>query len=383
MPHQLIANRHRLVSIDLLRAVAAIAVFVFHVSLYAGFDKFILILSVPFSHTSIVVPNVFSLGAAGVSLFFVVSGYCLTLGWFRANASKISVWDYAIRRIARIYPAYAVAILVALAYWLLLAESRRNLLELFADFTAHALFLQGFFPQFFLSLNGVLWSMSTEVQFYLTLPAIYLFAMRRWPTATLLGAFAFSVSVRALVEASTILSAPIEGGVSYAVLISYSLLGRLFEFVAGMWIARSTVSKGPLGINLATTLLLLALAALVRWKGPGWMADPAWGIAFGGLLIWMLRRFEHRAQELCGSSRIVRAAQKFGIASYSFFLIHMPVLLAIQVVPFFVGMSDWARFLYLMAVGTIVTTLLAYWMQKHVEKFWQRRLLKLIRSSAA
>ena len=76
----------RLLSIDLLRAVAAFGVFVFHASLTAGFDKFSLSVHIPGLDRALAIPNFLSLGAMGVSLFFVVSGYCLARSRGRAVA---------------------------------------------------------------------------------------------------------------------------------------------------------------------------------------------------------------------------------------------------------------------------------------------------------
>ena len=76
----------RLLSIDLLRAVAAFGVFLFHASLTAGFDKFSLSVHIPGLDRALAIPNFLSLGAMGVSLFFVVSGYCLARSRGRGNA---------------------------------------------------------------------------------------------------------------------------------------------------------------------------------------------------------------------------------------------------------------------------------------------------------
>ena len=81
----------RLLSIDLLRAVAAFGVFVFHASLTAGFDKFSLSVHIPGLDRALAIPNFLSLGAMGVSLFFVVSGYCLARSRGRAVAELLCI----------------------------------------------------------------------------------------------------------------------------------------------------------------------------------------------------------------------------------------------------------------------------------------------------
>ena len=61
---------------------------------------------------------------------------------------------------------------------------------------------------------------------------------------------------------------PVEGGVSKAVLLNYSLVGRFFEFVLGLVIASWEGKKGGLPrMPLWVVAVLLALAALVLWRG--------------------------------------------------------------------------------------------------------------------
>lgn len=96
----------RLLSIDLLRAVAAFGVFVFHAFLFAGFDKYSLSVSIPGLSRALTMPNFLSLGAMGVSLFFVVSGYCLARSRNRGGSAATTLRGYYVSRPQRIYPAY-------------------------------------------------------------------------------------------------------------------------------------------------------------------------------------------------------------------------------------------------------------------------------------
>lgn len=294
--HPPLARQTRLLSIDVLRAVAALGVFLSHAAGAAGFDKFRLPVVLPFSETSYSIPNPFSLGASGVSLFFLVSGYCLTRSWFQSGASQVELSRYFTARFSRVYPAYLFSLIVTFVIWVLLEGSDAILQEysvgrpgLLFDFAIHSLFLQGFSTASFLSYNGTLWSMATEVQFYVLLPAIFVCMARygHWPLMVL--AFVGCMFVRYFAESIGPLAAPVEGGVAYSVLISYSLVGRLFEFVVGMAVAASQSRGGLPRIRIPVVVLLLIASALLRWKGPGWAVDPVWGISFGGLLLWMLR----------------------------------------------------------------------------------------------
>src|SRR5882757_3494125 len=90
----------RLTGLDALRGVAALMVFVHHVQL-------------PGLHSA-------TLGMdAGVLIFFSLSGYLLYAPFVRARESGVAVdvRGYAVRRVARILPAYLVAAFVIAAVW--------------------------------------------------------------------------------------------------------------------------------------------------------------------------------------------------------------------------------------------------------------------------
>src|SRR6187431_2685888 len=118
------AAADRIPDIDWLRGVAALGVFVFHVTGVAGFPKRTL---PPFSIAGRTFGNILSplsLGASGVSLFFVLSGLCLALQQLRAGRVRLPAGEtgrYFRSRASRIVPAYWVAVLVSAAVTLRLS----------------------------------------------------------------------------------------------------------------------------------------------------------------------------------------------------------------------------------------------------------------------
>src|SRR5262249_17296373 len=101
----------------------------------------------------------------GVALFFVLSGFLLTRPWLAGRPEPPSTKVYAVRRAARILPAYWIALTVVL-----LSTARgtppqgiaRNLLLVQ---TYAGPLLSGFTQT---------WSLCTEVAFYVVLPFIAL-----------------------------------------------------------------------------------------------------------------------------------------------------------------------------------------------------------------
>lgn len=100
-------------------------------------------------------------GDAGVSVFFVLSGYLICASVVRDPA--FSRRTFAIRRAARILPAYYVSLVIALvlvdATPLFTTGGR-------ADVAAHLVLLHGLFPGMRYSINGVWWTLTVEVLFY-------------------------------------------------------------------------------------------------------------------------------------------------------------------------------------------------------------------------
>jgi peptidoglycan/LPS O-acetylase OafA/YrhL len=137
-------------------------------------------------------------GNLGVRIFFVISGFIIT--WLLLQEEKssggISLKNFYIRRIARIFPAYytylAAVFLLDLAG---LINSGGNIQKLL-----NILFLANYGPCE--GPTGVLWSLGVEEQFYLIWPAVFiifrLFAEKRIALITLLGVIVCSTILRGI-----------------------------------------------------------------------------------------------------------------------------------------------------------------------------------------
>jgi peptidoglycan/LPS O-acetylase OafA/YrhL len=171
--------------IDGLRALAVLSVLVYHVD-----------------------PLLLSSGFLGVDIFFVISGYLISLIVFRELAQgEFSFSHFYARRVRRLFPALIAVILACLVFggFALFAEEYQRL-------GRHAVAAISFLLNFLLMreagyFNVVsdakpllhLWSLSVEEQFYLVWPVLLLLAARvRLKTGVLLGAlvvgsFAFAL----------------------------------------------------------------------------------------------------------------------------------------------------------------------------------------------
>jgi len=169
----------RLLSIDMLRGMAALAV-LFHHS-YASFLEEASRQS--FLGAAAWLPM--DLGKRGVELFLVISGFCIHMGYARARSRSQDVrldfvrfWK---RRLLRLYPPYLASMVLSLSVGILYAtmRARREGLPLWppdpygsgawlgADILTHLLMIHIFFYPFSGGLyNGVFWSLALEEQLY-------------------------------------------------------------------------------------------------------------------------------------------------------------------------------------------------------------------------
>ena len=171
--------------IDGLRAVAVMAVVLFHV----GFG--------------------FSGGYVGVDVFFVISGFLITGLILKAQAAgEFSLRDFWLRRIRRLVPALVVLQLVVLAvgFWVLLPRELKDLTD---SSIAQIFMVSNFYfadeldyfagPAELMPLLHT-WSLAVEEQFYLLLPLLLVFCRklsRSWLFALLATVAAGSLAYSA------------------------------------------------------------------------------------------------------------------------------------------------------------------------------------------
>jgi peptidoglycan/LPS O-acetylase OafA/YrhL len=112
-------------------------------------------------------------GSTGVDLFFVLSGFLLSLPYFRG--SPIVLRQFFANRALRILPMYYLMVLIGAAWsgdWHAVVHA-----ALFLDIGLNTLSPFGL----------VWWSLAVEVQFYLVLPALVYLARMKWGRYLLAG----------------------------------------------------------------------------------------------------------------------------------------------------------------------------------------------------
>jgi peptidoglycan/LPS O-acetylase OafA/YrhL len=119
-------------------------------------------------------------GFIGVHLFFFLSGFVITFPFVRAQLAgePLPTWGhFAWRRFIKIVPSYLLSIVVAYAigYDVLCRGGAAPWQEILT----HLLFIHTWWQSTYGSINGVLWTLAVEVEFYLIFPLVWWCFSRR------------------------------------------------------------------------------------------------------------------------------------------------------------------------------------------------------------
>ena len=266
-----------LFNLQAVRALAAIGVVVFHFGLMPA-------TSLPFG-----------IGASGVDLFFVLSGFII------AHSSTRSARHFLAHRLIRVVPAYWIATLVAALFTL------QNLdLAGASGWLVQSLFyLPG--PEGRPPLIFVGWTLVYELAFYLLYWAALRFGVRHAPTIALAMLLVFALApVPALPGPWPLL---LEFGIGVGIFLLTERLAAIrgIPGVAGLLIA-------------ATGAVLLAIMPLLTSYDPDEYQSHqrvlVWGFPAGAIILGLV------IAERRGLAVRNRAVLLLGAASYAIYLLH-------------------------------------------------------------
>lgn len=318
----------RLPLIDTVRGGAALMVFVFHVGFVwqGGLDRGWPAVLAAASPLSWFPQLLVRLGFLGVSLFLVLSGFCLHLPQARRGGALL-LGDFFWSRLVRVVPAYVASLL--LFYWLLRSYPQFGYgVPDSGDFWSHLFFLHNLHPKTLWSINGAYWSLALEVQLYLVYPLLALGARRygAWRMAIfgVLASSAFCVVAERALPAATL------AGAGWAVWLE-SLPAHLIEFTIGMAAAEAVTRRRTFRSSVEPVALVLAS---LLWIPTGYLAHELrlWPIfpadrvvvalSFGALLV-----LAARTPVAPKWARLLAAP---GAVSYSLYLLHQPPLVGVR-----------------------------------------------------
>lgn len=289
-----------------LRALAVIAVVLFHFE----------------------VPG-FVGGFVGVDIFFVISGFLMTGIIVGALERRdFSIFLFYLSRIRRIVPALVIvcAVILFIGWWTLPVNDYKSLGKYtFASITFLSNFKYlketGYFsPNAHDNFLLHTWSLSVEWQFYIFLPIFIIAAWRIKPQRYFLGMVLAAVGLASYLYCG--FSTPIDSNAAF-----YLLPSRAWEMIAGgavyLW-GDLFILNGRLKPWLEASGFALALCCIALLGNntiwPGWIAILPVASA---VLVLLANRtsspFTHNA-----------VAQWIGLRSYSIYLWHWPIVVALN-----------------------------------------------------
>lgn len=256
-------RRGRLEALTGLRFIAAMQVVVFHFA--QGHVK----------GAPTVVRNLVSSGYTGVSLFFVLSGFILAYNYLEVGGNgRFDVRSFWVARVARIYPVYALGLLISLPFFVSeysgeVAIGRMQSWPVVS--TSTLLLLQSWIPGAATVWNGPGWSLSVEAFFYLCFPLAAVLVRRTVPSRIVLTSAACWLLAMAVPVLHVIMGAAGPGGSAglqdaKLALLRYNPVLHLPEFLMGMLAAKLYLSRRTQdvrAVQLCKYASLLSATAIV------------------------------------------------------------------------------------------------------------------------
>ena len=339
-------------SIQFLRAVAALMVLTLHVAnvvnVYGGYVF-------PYSYT----------GAAGVDIFFVISGFVIT---YITRSGLVSPLDFIVRRLIRVAPAYWFYTTVTLVIVILISTSSADPnFNTWHTVMSYLFLLSENNDNEVGTLLGMGWTICFEVYFYL----LFAIAMATLGRLAIYG-IACVIILGAFLQLFVV--AP-----SFA-LVAISALP--LEFLAGCLLAKLYVR----GLFLPAVPALVAVAlgcVLIYWTGAAELVASerdSWRVVYFGLPgVCLVAGF--LSLDARGLIWFPRFTIAIGDASYSLYLSHQFVLYAVgkgwTLLDLQNDLPAEALFGVAMVIPILAAILAYRWLERPVTRWlnlsWQRR----------
>ena len=292
----------------------------------------------------------------GVPTFFFVSGVLIFASYDRILAQGGGLKKFWVHRVLRIYPALWVCIVtsIVLVYSAGYFHGQNiSPLRFIVWLVGQASFVQFYNPEFMRGfgvgvLNGVLWTISVELQFYVLTPILYLILKRN------MCLFAFLLGFSVL--ANLYLRLFYDWSNMWTKLMSVSCLPWIYMFMVGglAHVHREQfklrVQKvGPIGM-LSLYVISMQFIGSYRENAQN-SINPVSFVILTGLILWLAKA------KIPLPEWVMQLIHKNDI-SYGIYLYHMPIvnlviytglfhsagfvqLIFVLLVPFFCALASW------------------------------------------
>lgn len=328
-------------SLQYLRAIAAMSVVYFHAV-------------IQIEHSSVVglYPKV---GAVGVDIFFVLSGFVM---WMTTAGKHNTPLQFMKRRIVRIVPLYWLVTLAAAACTLVIPHLLRSTKFDAAHVVASLFFIPWRNPaatptssELFFPVIVPGWTLNMEMMFYVLFAVCLL--LKRELRPVVLGVLI------AIVFAVGAASSPYESELSF-----YGST-RVFEFFSGVALAAYMVPLLRFNPRIALGLTAIAFVVMLIAEGQGW---PVFQVFKFGIPSFIMVACCVNIERVATVPKW-RVLEALGDASYSIYLTHVFALALMRIVLQGLGipMTDFVAYIFVPA-GTVFSAVVGWLAHKYIEK---------------
>jgi peptidoglycan/LPS O-acetylase OafA/YrhL len=299
---------NKLISLDILRGLAATFVFFYHLHLgeiLAKTTGFNLFNYIDLIGTKYAVP-----------LFFILSGYCIELSVQNTlkNKKSFNLIQFYSRRIRRIYIPYIFALIVSV---IINYVVRPGYFLGFPDIFTHLFVLQGFSNSYFNTINVVLWTITIELSFYLLYP-IYFYIKQ-------IASLSISLLVIGCVSLfSIIITTYLNSNAGYA--FFYFPINLFFSWCIGCTLCTLKSSEASIKqyIYLYSAITLSFLLLIFLYVDTSEIIKYNFLIILSGIILLIFLKLNSFFSKW---NKILKPIQLIGLSSYSLYLLHEPLIL--------------------------------------------------------
>ena len=345
-------NKHRIQILDGLRMLAILMVMIFH--FYARYQ------GIYYSY-NFKIPGFFIHGRLGVQLFFVISGFVITL----TLAKSKTFFEFLLKRFIRLLPGMVIcATLTFLFFWMFdkndLIPTCKDIYNLLISYTFISPFLVNLiFKSDLAYIDGSYWTIWTELQFYVAGGILYFLSpknfMRNYLAFVVLTfPLAYFFTSSQLTEAATNLLGQRAASRSKIVFDIFNLFRQNCWFLAG-------VVLNKIYFENTKDLKLVALFAGIFGLQMLLFSNVQITIILCMILtIFLLFIYKPEYLSFLSNSTL----SKIGVASYSIYLIHEynGYLIMDRLAPSFQS-YNWVIPFFLI----LMSTFFALWSYKYLE----------------